>query len=75
MFGIIRKYNERGYGFIRITSNPTAEDVFFHVSSLTFPEKQIKPPVPVEFEIGTHKGNPVARNIRLLNSGADDEQQ
>lgn len=73
MYGIVFSFAGRGYGFIR-QSSPDQEDLFFHVSELTFPPEQVRKGLPVEFEVGKHKGKPVARNVRLLESGADDEQ-
>ena len=78
MHGIITNFNTRGFGFVRISGSQTeseSDDIFFHVSEVTFPEDQLKRRLPVEFDLGKHRGNTVARNIRLLQSGADDERQ
>ena len=76
MYGIIANFSDRGFGFLRINGSQAAEsdDVFFHVSELTFPEEQLRKRLPVEFELGRHRGKAVARNIRLLESGASDER-
>jgi len=69
MFGIITKYSDRGFGFVRSSGVPDASDIFFHVSDLTFPEEQVRNQLPIEFDLGKHRGNTVARNIRLLEVG------
>lgn len=64
MFGTIRLFHERGFGFIRLA--PPNEDLVFHLSEFDGDESQLVKGTPVEFEIGSHKGKRVARNIRIL---------
>jgi cold shock CspA family protein len=70
---IVRWKPEKGYGFLRPTTDigTGSDDLFFHFSEIRFPVAQIEPHITrVEFQIGKHRGQNVAREIRLLDSGA-----
>ncbi len=64
--GIVRFFDPRGFGFLQ--PNDGSEEIFFHASEL--PGERGKRFIPdgqhVSFEIGTHQGRTVAKNVRPL---------
>ena len=74
MFGTVVEYfPARAFGFIRQAERPS--DIFFHLSEFRGDLNSLTEGAKVEFNLGERKGKTVARDIRLLESGASDERQ
>ena len=73
MFGTVVFYKaEKAYGFLRQAERPS--DIFFHLSEVSGDPNSLRTGASVEFSLGERKGKPIARDIRLLTTGADDER-
>jgi cold shock protein len=68
VFGVVRFFDPRGYGFIR--PNDGSQDIFFHVSELPGErgKRFIKDDQPVSYEIGSYRGKTAAKNVRPVHS-------
>jgi cold shock CspA family protein len=74
MLGVIHRFTSRGFGFIRQPDNPDAEDLFVHISEIQGrPSFQTLEGSAVEFETGKFKGQPVARNVRIVAPAASEQ--
>ena len=74
MYGTIVFYkSDRSFGFIRQAERPA--DIFFHASEFSGNPQLLITGATVEFSLGERKGKTVARDIRLLESGASDGRQ
>ncbi len=71
MFGTITFFSKKGFGFIR-PSDPNAEDVFFHCREFDGHESKLVKGAKIEFSLGSNKGRPQARDIRLIVDVQDD---
>lgn len=65
-------FDARGFGFIR-SSNPKVEDIYFHASELPGEpgKRSVKVGAHVEYTEGVYNGRPAARDIRILQGGAE----
>lgn len=66
MYGTIKLFDPRGYGFIRPSDG--SDDLYFHCSDLPGErgKRFIDVGTVVEFDLGTRNGKPLARNIRVV---------
>jgi len=70
--GTVKFFDARGFGFLQPLDG--SESIFFHASEL--PGERGKRFIPdgqhVSFEVGTHQGRTVAKNVRpiLVDDGA-----
>jgi cold shock CspA family protein len=64
MFGIVKNYGTKGYGFCEPDDHQLA-DLFLHHSQLVG-IRRLKEGDIIEFEIGERDGRPLALNIRLV---------
>ena len=67
MFGRVRFFDPRGYGFIR-PADPGLEDIYFHCTELPGErgKRSIEVGILVEYDIGTRNGKLTARNVRVM---------
>ena len=74
MYGSVVFYKRsQGYGFVRAADRPA--DIFFHHSEFRGDSRSLQIGAKVEFELGERKGQPIARDVRLLEvMGASDER-
>jgi cold shock CspA family protein len=70
MFGTVVDYfPARGFGFVRQAERPA--DIFFHLSEFRGNPDALTEGAKVEFSLGERKGKVVARDVRLLEAGAE----
>ena len=64
--GTVRFFDSRGFGFIQ--PNDRSDDVYFHASELPGErgKRFINDGQKVSFEVGTHRGRTVAKNVRPI---------
>lgn len=69
MFGTVRLFSPRGFGFIR--PNDGSEDLYFHCSELPGERGRrfISEGTFVEYTVSTFDGKPCARNIQVVGDG------
>ena len=64
--------NARGFGWL-LNPNPAGRDIFVHVSGL-IDRRRLIPGEIVSFELTPNPRGPIAVNVRVLKSRADEEQ-
>lgn len=70
MKGIIKRLNEKGFGFI--TPEDGSKDVFFHATDCTMGNfKEMQEGNAVTFDIGESEKGPKATNVVLDMGGSD----